>query len=189
MTEKQQTTKGTAGKARKVLPSARQEHPDRQTMVSTAIHMERSGFTFEEWSTVDRICCTSADARYFILDYAKDFLDMLDGLKPHKGERLSEIAVIAADHALLRACKKIENSRSKFRELTTPPEQWTEEQYAKARSDYIQRSPDRTGVTDKLLNALEREAHTVYKVPYVTPDGCKIIPFVSRVEAKKVSAR
>lgn len=177
------------------IPAALPNCPDRHMMVRAAIHMERSGYTFDEWRTIDRLCDSCVDVRSIVLNHAKDVLDMFDGLKPCCGATsIQELAMVAAYRAVFAAFDKIKASpcgqerinrlmdrlmdETRTRTISNtqtdkqPAERW------KART--VREHPDRTRntrVTAALKASLERETCAVYGAPYETESGCVVIPF------------
>lgn len=151
--------------------------PTRHEMVRAAILMEQSGFDWNEWATMDKICKSSKSIRDYILSYAKDVIDMFEGLEPTKGRFSYEIAFIAASHAQKSAYKQMGSvPKERITALLEPPAPWTDEEYEKAWKAYCQRHPGTPKITAKLKEALERETHIVRNEPYTTSEGCKIIP-------------
>ena len=174
------------------IPAALPKCPDRHIMVRSAIHMERSGYTFDEWRTVDRLCDSCVDVRSIILEHAKDILDMFDGIKPCCGATsIHELALVAAHHAVFAAFRKIKASpcgherinrlMDRLMDETRNSNTQTDKQSAerwKARSVREHPSGTRTTrVTAALKGSLERETCAVYGMPYTAKSGCVMIPF------------
>ena len=143
--------------------------PSRQDMISAAILMEQKGFRWDEWSTMVKLCDSDLQIRQYILSFAKDCLDMWEGLVPNKGHFDHEIAFIAAYHINKKILKEMAHySDEQLHALLDPPDPWTEEQTEKKWRAYLERHPYRRRVTTKLLEKLEQEAAAIYHEPYTT---------------------
>ena len=134
--------------------------PDRYAAIDIAYLIEKRGFTWDELKVCRMLADSSKAIREFIIGYAKDTLDMWEGLKPCAGHDAYEIAFIAAHNAEEYAKSKISGANThKLASLLVAPDPWDDEQKAKAFDDYYDRTKSRTpGKLVKQLEAMEDEA-------------------------------
>lgn len=159
------------------LPS----NPDRYMMIKAAILMERSGFNFNEWTIMARLCDSAYPIRQYILSFAEECLEAFEGLAPTRAHYAYEIAAIAANNVYKKAIAEMPRfSGERIARLMEPPAPWTQEEAARHRAEYYKRHPDSYRVTARLKETLKQEAAAVYHERYKTPTGCTIIPFEPR---------
>ena len=134
--------------------------PDRYAAIDIAYLIEKRGFTWDELNVLRMLADSSKAIREYIIDYAKDTLDMWEGLKPHAGHDAGEIAFIAAHHAEELARSRISDANThKLASLLVAPDPWDDEQKKEALCDYYNRKRSRTpGKLVKQLEAMENEA-------------------------------